>query len=111
MATPGERPIRSVDELDAKSLERLKEAHERLRRAVTAGEPFRAGPLAGKEVETTHEAERLRDAYTEVEEAEAELWRLREELLGWRRPSWAPRASLIGDWFSDEDRVYDDLDA
>ena len=40
-------------------------------------------------------------------EAEAELWRLREELLHWRRPAWAPSAASVADWFSVEDADYD----
>jgi len=53
----------------------------------------------------------MAQAYAEVDTAEAALWQLREELLGWPRPAWAPRASLVADWFSDEDRVYDDVEA
>ena len=37
------------------------------------------------------------------------LWQLREQLLGWARPPWAPRASLVGDWYSDEDADYDQM--
>lgn len=55
-------------------------------------------------------ARRLAEASAEVGAAEAELWKLREELLGWVRPSWTPRASAVADWFSDEDRVYDGVD-
>jgi hypothetical protein len=50
-------------------------------------------------------------AYAGVDAAEAGLWRLREELLGWPRPASVPRASLVADWFSEEDRIYDDVDA
>jgi hypothetical protein len=33
---------------------------------------------------------------------------MREQLLGWARPSWAPAATLVSGWFSDEDAVYDE---
>jgi len=49
-------------------------------------------------------------AQAEIERAEAELWRLREEFLGWARPARAPAAALVSDWFSDEDRIYDDVE-
>jgi len=50
-------------------------------------------------------------AQAEVQAAEDDLWRLREELLGWARPASATRAGLVADWFSDEDRVYDESPA
>jgi hypothetical protein len=46
-------------------------------------------------------------ALVAIEGAERELWRLRGELFRWTRPAWAPSASLVADWFSEEDRVYD----
>jgi hypothetical protein len=51
----------------------------------------------------------LARAQAEVEAAEDDRWRLREELLGWVRPPWAPGAGLVADWFSDEDAAYDEL--
>jgi hypothetical protein len=51
------------------------------------------------------------DAQVEIQAAEGDLWKLREELLGWARPASATRAELVADWFSDEDRAYDDLPA
>jgi hypothetical protein len=56
-----------------------------------------------------HDANEMRAAQEAVEAAEDHLWQLREELLGWVRPPWAPSAALTSDWFSDEDAVYDDL--
>ncbi|MDA8295608.1 MAG: hypothetical protein M0004_03285 [Actinomycetota bacterium] len=49
--------------------------------------------------------------HAEVEAAEDELWRLRQELLGLVRPLWAPGAGLVAYWFSDEDAAYDELPA
>ena len=53
--------------------------------------------------------ESLDASQVRIEIAERELWHLREQLLGWSRPSWAPSASFMSDWFSDEDRVYDEI--
>jgi hypothetical protein len=63
----------------------------------------------GREV-PVHDAREMAKAQAEVDEADAELWRVREELLGWTRPPWARAAALVPDWFSDEDRVYDDIE-
>lgn len=41
---------------------------------------------------------------------EDSLWRLRSDLLHWSRSTWALRATLVADWFSEEDRVYDDIE-
>ena len=51
----------------------------------------------------------LRSVQEKVETAEDRLWQLREELLSWVRPAWAPSATFTADWFSDEDSIYDDL--
>jgi hypothetical protein len=56
-----------------------------------------------------YELDETRAAQEAVESAEDHLWQLREELLGWVRPPWAPSATLTADWFSAEDAVYDDL--
>ena len=45
----------------------------------------------------------------DIAAAEEQLWQLRSSLLNWPRPLWAPSASLIADWFSVEDFVYDDV--
>lgn len=57
-----------------------------------------------------HDARAMARAQEEIEAAEAE-WHHREELLGWTRPAWAPRASIVSDWFSAEDTVYDEYEA
>lgn len=57
-----------------------------------------------------HTFAEVADAQAAVEAVERELWRLREELLGWSRPSWAPSATLVADWFSDEDAIYDEAE-
>jgi hypothetical protein len=56
-----------------------------------------------------HDAVEMARAQAEIEAAEAHLWKVREEPLGWARPSHSPEASLVADWFSDEDADYDDV--
>ena len=53
--------------------------------------------------------EELACSHRRVTEAEAELWRLREELLGWSRPMSLPGAASVADWFSEEDKIYDEM--
>lgn len=94
-------------DLTAAERARLESAHARLRQAVAAYERFLGGPLVPGEPVPVHDAREMAEAQAAIESAESELWRLREELLGWHRPAWAPRATLVSDWFSDEDSVYD----
>jgi hypothetical protein len=56
-----------------------------------------------------HSAADMARAQAAIEQAEQELWRVRAELLGWARPSWAPDAALVADWFSAEDESYDEI--
>jgi hypothetical protein len=88
---------------------RLEVAHRELADAVKAYEVFLGGALQPGQPVPVHNAEEMRAAQEAVEAAEDHLWQLREELLGWVRPPWAPSAALTSDWFSDEDAVYDDL--
>ena len=61
--------------------------------------------------EDTHMAvDTMAAAQARIDAAEQGLWHAREELLRWKRPSWAQRAADVADWFSDEDRVYDSLE-
>jgi len=90
---------------------RLEEAHRRLRDAVAAYEPFLGRELKPGAPVPVHRAADMAHAQAAIERAEQELWSLREELLGWARPSWAPDAALVADWFSPEDESYDDLSA
>jgi len=53
--------------------------------------------------------EEMADAHKRVTDAEAELWRLREELIGWVRPPSLPAATFVTDWFSEEDEVFDKM--
>lgn len=108
MSTAVPRAPRSVDELPPADLERLKRASHRLREATKNYEPFLGGPLDPNQGVPVHDARAMAAAQSEAQEAEDELWKLREELLGWARPSWAPKATLVADWFSDEDRIYDE---
>lgn len=103
-----DEPQKSLTDLSAAERERLVVVHERLRDAVRNYDKFLGIELKpGVEV-PVHSLEEMGAAQAEVQEAEAELWRVREELLGWRRPGWAPSATSVSDWFSDEDADYDD---
>ena len=84
-------------------------SQRRLRDAVSAYERFRDKELGSDQDVPVCDTHELVAAQAEVEDAEADLWRLRGELVDWARPSWAPKATLVADWFSDEDQVYDEL--
>lgn len=88
---------------------RLEAAHRELRDAVAGYEPFNGGPLDPGQAVPVHDADEMKAAQEAVEAAEDALWQLREDLLGWTRPPWAPGAALTSDWFSEEDAVYDDV--
>lgn len=108
MSTAAKRAPRSVDDLRPADRERLERAHRRLREAADAYQPFLGGQLEPGQASRAPDAREMAAAQAEVQNAEAALWALREELLGWARPAWAPSASLVADWFSDEDRIYDE---
>jgi hypothetical protein len=100
---------RAERELSPEDRARLEAAHRSLRDAVAVYAPFASGPLEPGQPDSGQYAPDMKRAQEAVEAAENRLWQLREELLGWARPSWAPRAALTSDWFSDEDSVYDDV--
>lgn len=101
---------RRPEDLSPSDREKLRRAHKRLRDAVKAAERYRSEP-PGPGIEIpVHRQEELEAAYREIDEAEAELWRLREELLGWKRPGSALSARDALDWFSEEDEIYDSED-
>jgi len=108
MSTAAKRAPRSVNDLEPADRDRLERAHRRLRAATESYEPFRGGELAPSQDAPVQDAVVMALAQAEVQDAENALWQLREELLGWARPAWAPNATLIADWFSDEDRIYDE---
>ncbi|HZJ27581.1 MAG TPA: hypothetical protein VFF40_11330 [Acidimicrobiia bacterium] len=108
MTTAARRPPRSVDDLEPADRDRLARAHKRLREATDTYEPFHGGEITPNQDAPVHEVLAMAAAQAEVQDAEDALWRLREELLGWARPAWAPNAALVADWFSDEDRIYDE---
>ena len=111
MSTAADRVHRSLDGLTPAERERLEAAHRRLRSAVDAYQEFEGGPLNATDPVPVHDLDAVARAQAEVQAAEADLWRVREELLGWARPPWAPSATQVADWFSDADRAYDDLPA
>lgn len=101
MARPAQQQGK-LEELSEKERARLKDAHSRLRRAAEAYEPFlgRRLPVTGDV--PLHRQEAILKAQRELQAAEAELWRLREELLGWTRPTDAPSATQATEWILEE---------
>src|SRR5438132_233567 len=102
-------PTRSEDQLSPEDRQRLHDVHRRLRDAVAAYEPYSGRELNPGQPAPVQDGPKVAKAQAAVEAAERELWRLREELLGWVRPPWAPGAALVADWFSEDDSVYDDI--
>ena len=102
-------PSRSEEELSAEERRQLTEAHDELREAVAAYERFLGHELGSEDTVPIARVDDLREAQARVDAAESRLWELREKLLGWTRPPWVPRASLVSDWFSDDDAIYDQL--
>lgn len=102
-------PSRPEVKLSADEHKVLEAAHAELRAAVDAYEEFLVGALKPNEPAPVANATAMREAQERVEVAESRLWELRERYLGWSRPSWAPSATLVSDWFSDEDAIYDEL--
>lgn len=96
-------------ELSDADEDRLLAAHRKLAAAAKAYDRFLGKELVPGQAAPLHDADEMRAAQEAVQATEDELWRLREELLGWVRPSWVPSAALTADWFSDEDAIYDDL--
>jgi hypothetical protein len=107
---PSPLPARREDDLCPADRERLESAHRRLQEAVDAYTPFLGRELRPGEDVPVHRLEDVARAQAAIETAEAELWRLREELLGWAPTPGAPKASQMAEWFSEEDRIYDDVD-
>lgn len=99
---------RRPEDLSPSDRERLREAHERLRRAAREAEQFAGGELHPSMNMPVNRG--IVPELREVDAAEAELWRLREELLGWERPGSALPARDVLDWFSEEDEIYDSED-
>jgi hypothetical protein len=89
--------------------DRLEAALRDLKAAVRAYEPFLGRELVADQPVPVHDFDAMRSAQEAVQAAEDRLWRLREEVLGERRPPSALSALATIDWFSDEDAVYDDL--
>jgi hypothetical protein len=93
----GETPHRQLTVVEHEVLAR---ADDRLRYAVA--EYIRA-------VDDRADAAQIEALQIEIGAAEDQLWRHRAALLNRYRPPWAPSASLVADWFSPEDRVYDEM--
>jgi hypothetical protein len=104
-------PARSEADLSASERQGLQDAHRELRAAVEAYEAFLGKELQPGTPVTIVRAEDLQGAQERVENAERRLWDLRERLLGWARPAWAPPATLVSDWILEEDPGYDDESA
>lgn len=101
-------PSRSEGDLTVEERAALEGAHAELRSAVGAYEDFLGKELRPGEDVAARKADDLRAAQERVEAAEKKLWEVRERLLGWSRPAWAPPATLVSDWILEEDPGYDD---
>lgn len=100
----GEQDLAPVDRT------RLEQAHQQLASAVADySDRFIAASLSVGEPIPVHNASEMAAAQSRVDAAEDELWRLRDVLLGWKRPPWAQRAAAVDEWFSPEDSVYDSV--
>jgi hypothetical protein len=108
VSTASKRAARPVDDLAPEERRRLERAYQRLRDAISKYQPFEARELEPGDDTPAQDGDAMAAAQAEVQEAEAALWRVRQELLGWERPQWGTSAALVSDWFSDEDRIYDD---
>jgi len=107
MSKPLEKPTRTSGDLAPHDRARLEAVYNKLKAAARATQEFRGGCLEpGKNVEPMS-ARDMALAYSKVSTAEENLWRLREELLGWRRPAWSPPSTQLLDWFCEEDAAYD----
>lgn len=113
---PAEVPLRTMStgvparsEADLTEVERseLRDAHSQLRLAVAAHDRYCARPLEPGQHLVPLPAKELLVAQDKVAAAEARLWEVRERLLGWERPAWAPSAAQVSDWLSPEDAIYD----
>jgi hypothetical protein len=102
-------PSRSENDLSEDERRLLIDAHAELRAAVAEYEPVLGQELRSGQPVPMVSVEAIAKAQAHVDAAEDRLWQLRERLLGSARPSWAPRASLVSDWFSDDDAEYDEV--
>lgn len=101
--------MRSPQDLDPDDRARLEAAHRRVRETTAAYQKYLGQELKPGEDPPAFDVADVAAAQRDAEEAEARLWQLREELLGWSRPSWAPSAAFVADWFSEEDAAYDEV--
>jgi hypothetical protein len=100
---------RSESDLTPGEHRALAAALAELRAAVTNYEQYLGRELKpGTGIPVVSGSE-LSEAQKRIEGAEENLWKLRERFLGWSRPASTPRASLVTDWFSDEDAEYDQV--
>lgn len=99
---------RSEKDLTEDERHALDAAHGELRGAIEAYEAFLGKDLKAGEQVPKVRTEVMQEAQERVEAAENELWELRERLLGWTRPPWAPPATLVSDWILEDDPGYED---
>jgi hypothetical protein len=100
---------RSDSDLTPDERRLLANAHTELRAAVKNYEQYLGRELKPGTPIPVVGASELREAQERIDQAEENLWKLRERLLGWSRPASTPRASLVTDWFSEEDADYDQV--
>jgi hypothetical protein len=101
-------PARLETDLSVTERRVLEEAHAELLAAVAAYESFLAKELQPGAGAPAVNVDEMRVAQERVEAAEIRHWDLRQRLLGWVRPAWAPPATLVSDWILEEDPGYDD---
>ena len=99
----------SESELTPEERRSLAAAHTELRDAVKNYEQYLGGELKPGTPIPVVRANELRDAQKRIEVSEENLWKLRERYFGWSRPASTPGASLVTDWFSEEDADYDQV--
>ncbi|MGH9106520.1 MAG: hypothetical protein ACRDZX_11940 [Acidimicrobiales bacterium] len=100
-------PVRSQRDLSPEEHQTLEAARVELRSAVEAYEAFLGKELQPGVNVPIVKVDEMQAAQERVEGAERRLWELRERLLGWTRPPWAPPATLVSDWILEEDPGYD----
>lgn len=100
-------PVRSERDLSQEERQALEATHAELRAAVEAYEAFLGPELQPGVHVPVVKADEMGAAQERVDAAERRLWELREQLLGWTRPPWAPPATLVSDWILEEDPGYD----
>lgn len=93
---------RTHEELTPDEVEQLRRARTRLLEAAREADEFRGKELQpGKDPEPKNLDEMAR-AYAAVDNAERDVWELRERLMGWSRPASSISARESIDWLLED---------